>query len=461
MISICIPTYEQRGYGSRMLRELLNSIKSQTINYPYEIVISDNSKDHSIKNLCDRYKDLPIRYVHNPVIGASENINNAINEAKYDMIKIMCQDDRFNDTNAINLFVEQLKISGWVISNSVRIDDRNMRKGFATAKYIHGDFSSNKVGMPSVIGFNKCEVRFDTRLKTFCDLYFYYQLYELYGKPAHIEKHTVAQRYWRGSLSRNQPGSHNADRQFLIENRLIKMPEKKIVVAVCVHDRIYNVQRWIDSWRESNTVKAKLIIIHNTTDSDEIIFDDASVEYISRPNIGYDIGAFQDVVKERLPGFPNDWDYLLWCADDTVPMTKDFISPFINSFEDDKVAVTCMQVSKEVRTHIRTTGFCISKQFSKLLTFPADPITTKEQCYQFEHRDIKNSFLRQVARHKMRVVQVADYKDSPLYDLNYWKRNKQAMSQKSTLFREDLVFGYNNHEKYEPMKNELQEPSTM
>src|SRR5574339_104484 len=115
MISICIPTYEQYGHGVRMLTQLLNSIKKQTISYEYEIIISDNSEDDKVKDLISQYKSLPISYYKNPVKGASENINNAISLAKYDYIKIMCQDDVFMDYNAINKFVKALNANGWVI----------------------------------------------------------------------------------------------------------------------------------------------------------------------------------------------------------------------------------------------------------------------------------------------------------------------------------------------------------
>src|SRR4029079_4102656 len=105
----------------------------------------------------------------------------------------------------------------------------------------------------------------------------------------------------------------------------------------------------------------------------------------------------QDVCKERLNGFKNDWDFLLWCTDDCIPMNKDFITPFIEKHKPG-VGITCMQISKSTAAeiHVRTTGFCITKEISKRLTFPADPITTKQQCYLFEHRGAKKTLTNQI-----------------------------------------------------------------
>lgn len=199
----------------------------------------------------------------------------------------------------------------------------------------------------------------------------------------------------------------------------------KIKISVIIYNRFENLKRWLRCWGLCDQ-NAELIIIHN--DNGEIQkfkteCDKAGVKYIRRENIGMDIGAFQDVCKERLPEFPNDWDYLLWITDDTIPMRKDFVSPFIEPLKT--AGLSCMQISKSNPGgiwHVRTTGFCISKQTSLKLTFPADPIKTRQECYLFEHRGGKNTLCEQIRGMGLDCVQVAPNRMSPLFDTGYWKR---------------------------------------
>ena len=55
-------------------------------------------------------------------------------------------------------------------------------------------------------------------------------------------------------------------------------------------------------------------------------------------------------------------------------MSKDFVKPYLEHLNNGNIP--CYEISKEVKTHIRTTGFGINKEVSKKLTFPNDPITS-------------------------------------------------------------------------------------
>jgi hypothetical protein len=201
----------------------------------------------------------------------------------------------------------------------------------------------------------------------------------------------------------------------------------KIIVAVIVYNRLENLKRWLKCWEKCDQ-SAELIIIHNDDGQGEKfkeLCQDAGVKYIRRTNIGFDIGAYQDVCKERLKGFPNHWDYLLWVTDDTLPMQTDFVKPFIDKLQNPQTALSCMQISKSNPGniwHVRTTGFCISKETSLKLTFPADPVRTKHECYVFEHRGGKKTLCEQIRTMGLDVVQVAPNDTSPLWDTGYWKR---------------------------------------
>ena len=199
----------------------------------------------------------------------------------------------------------------------------------------------------------------------------------------------------------------------------------KIIVTIIVYNRFENLKHWLKCWKQCETNNAELIVIHTGDEVEKYKSICEGVTYINRKNIGFDIGSFQDVCKERLQGFPNDWDYLLWCTDDTFPMTKDFITPFMEVIQKPDVGLACMQISKSSPgnvVHVRTTGICISKEVSKRLTFHADPVKTKQECYHFEHRGGKQTLTEQVRAMGLSVVQVDTNDKSPLWDKGYWKR---------------------------------------
>ena len=174
-----------------------------------------------------------------------------------------------------------------------------------------------------------------------------------------------------------------------------------------------------------------MVIIH--TGPDALTIPDG-ITYIRRPNIGFDIGSLQDVCNERLDGFPNDWQKMLWCTDDTLPMQPDFLDVFFNKLTG-KVGCVAMEISPYVRKHIRTTGFAITKDVSKRLTFPVDPIVTKEQCYEFEHRS-QNIMYHQILLMKLEVLMAAPKEKSPLFDFGYHRRLKHREAEHYATFPE-------------------------
>lgn len=161
----------------------------------------------------------------------------------------------------------------------------------------------------------------------------------------------------------------------------------KTIVAIIVWNRYDNLRRWLYCWDRCDKSEAELIVVHNLERINkryESLCQKHGVKLVSRQNIGFDIGAFQDVCKERLKGFPNDWDNLIWVTDDCYPMRKDFVSVYLNKLRQG--TVPCLEVSDEIKRHVRTTGFMVTKEISRRLVFPADPITHRDHCYVFEHR---------------------------------------------------------------------------
>lgn len=203
----------------------------------------------------------------------------------------------------------------------------------------------------------------------------------------------------------------------------------RIIVAVIVYDRFDNIKEWVRCWSQCDIGKSSLVVIHNyeneqARESYMYFCGQAGVHYVPRKNVGYDIGAFQDVCRQRLEGFPKDYDYLIWCTDDTIPMRKDFIGAFVSGVKD-RNAVTCMELSREVKPHIRTTGFCLKKETALKIQFPADPVITKEDCWQFEHRS-ETAFLEQIKKMGLTASQVSQIvKEAPVWDSGQAKAKKQ------------------------------------
>lgn len=190
----------------------------------------------------------------------------------------------------------------------------------------------------------------------------------------------------------------------------------KTIIVIIVWNRFENLRLWINCWNQCNKNDSELIVIHNQeTDNDKYLklCKDNGITYVPRENKGFDLGAFQDVCKERLKGFPNNWDNLIWITDDCIPMAKDFVGQFTDRLPN---SLPCYEISSEVKTHIRTTGFLVTKDISKKLTFPADPIETREHCYEFEHKS-KTSFYEQVISMGKKPVMVNNnLLKSPLWD---------------------------------------------
>ena len=205
-----------------------------------------------------------------------------------------------------------------------------------------------------------------------------------------------------------------------------------IVVAVVVYDRTDNIKQWIECWNKCEQLGAQLRVIHNcdkeTPEDNEVkmFCETHEIVYIRRLNIGFDIGALQDVCKERLYGFYDDWDMMIWCVDDTLPMVKDFIYQYTKNILDKKVGLSCMVVTNHFGSplHVRTTGICLRKEVAKGLTFPADPILTKEHCYEFEHKG-EASLLNQIESMGLKVIMPAPIEQSHVCDFDFYPDRKK------------------------------------
>jgi hypothetical protein len=203
-VSVVIPAFEQYGHGTRTLKKLLETIKTQK--GQFEVVVSDNSLNSHIKDLCAEYG---VNYYHNPKRGISANTNYALDKASHEIVKIMYQDDMFMSDEAIETIAFAMKFNNWVACSGVRVDDFDRPGKPCNPKYTDSIMKGkNTLGMPSVIAHRKNELRFDENLRVMLDCEFYYLLNQKYGEPGYVKKPIISPRYWKGSTSVKQ-GNRN------------------------------------------------------------------------------------------------------------------------------------------------------------------------------------------------------------------------------------------------------------
>ena len=186
-ISICIPAYKRVQYLSR----LLDSILIQTFK-DFEIVLSDDSDDNSVQNLCDTYgAKLPIQYFRNkPSLGTPANWNFAISKAKGEWIKLIHDDDWFASPDSLELFAASARSGNkkFIFSaynNYFESEKRYKEEAFPWGwkqRIIKSPvilLAHNVVGPPSVTLIHQSmrEV-YDERMKWRVDMDFYMQLLE-------------------------------------------------------------------------------------------------------------------------------------------------------------------------------------------------------------------------------------------------------------------------------------------
>jgi glycosyltransferase involved in cell wall biosynthesis len=83
----------------------------------YEIIVSDDSKDDSVRDYCQTTPE--IKYFHNGSRGKSSiNMNNAFTRATGDIIKPMFNDDYFTDKNDLQEIVDALEGTTWAVCKS-------------------------------------------------------------------------------------------------------------------------------------------------------------------------------------------------------------------------------------------------------------------------------------------------------------------------------------------------------
>lgn len=208
--TIAIPTYEMDEVGVKFLAHSFNNIKKQTFT-DFEVVISDHSKNDDIKNLCEEYtKIFEINYFKNKnnMGSSSANLNNAILNAKGQVIKILFQDDFFFDefsleNTALNFDV---KVDKWLVSRCEHTFDGSTFIRDFTPMYNEMIYTGNNtISSPSVLSIlNNKPFLFDENLINLMDCEYYKRCYDKFGLPKILEKITVVNRMGKHQITNSR-----------------------------------------------------------------------------------------------------------------------------------------------------------------------------------------------------------------------------------------------------------------
>jgi glycosyltransferase involved in cell wall biosynthesis len=181
IISICIPAYKRIDY----LKRLLCSIEIQKFK-DYEVIISDDSNDHSVAALLKEFNGrFEIKYFKNEkALGTPANWNHAISKATGEWIKLMHDDDWFDNEHSLekfalarnnnNKFIFSAYTNKTELTNNIEKKFFNENLKTIILKNPLSLLAKNSIGPPSVTLFhNSIKDRYDEGLKWRVDIEYY------------------------------------------------------------------------------------------------------------------------------------------------------------------------------------------------------------------------------------------------------------------------------------------------
>ena len=168
------------------MQRLLQSIAMQTFK-DYEIIITDDSPDESVKQIVDSFSELPISYVKNDhSLGTPANWNRSVSMAKGEWIKLMHDDDWFANEQSLQKFADKAEQGkAFIFSGYETVFQSGERKTahfppFWRKRIIENPvtlLSTNVIGTPSVTLVSKrIHEAYDERMKWRVDIDYYIRM---------------------------------------------------------------------------------------------------------------------------------------------------------------------------------------------------------------------------------------------------------------------------------------------
>jgi glycosyltransferase involved in cell wall biosynthesis len=201
-ISICIPAYKK----AECLKRLLDSIADQTFK-DFEVVITDDSRGDAVQLLLNDYANLfSIAYKKNvPPLGSPENWNAAIRLARGEWIKMMHDDDWFENNFSVEEFASNAQANpdcSFLFSGFTEVDiSSKHRKSFVINDYYLQRlkrspltlFKQNFIGHPSTtLVKNDHALFYDRNVKWVVDIEYYIRFLNANNSLFAIKKTLIA-----------------------------------------------------------------------------------------------------------------------------------------------------------------------------------------------------------------------------------------------------------------------------
>lgn len=176
-ITIACPCYEMSN-GLDFLMASFKALREQTFQ-DFEVVVSDDSINDDIRNLCLTYDK--VRYIKNMNgRGMASNTNTAIQYSNGELIKILYQDDRLAHPDALKEIVENFT-GEWLVTGCAHEPGTHVHLPTWNDKIYTG---ANTIGSPSVLTIrNNKPLLFDTKLTWILDCELYMRYKAKFGLP--------------------------------------------------------------------------------------------------------------------------------------------------------------------------------------------------------------------------------------------------------------------------------------
>lgn len=205
-ISICIPAYGMGGKGAEYLAQSLEILTGQSFR-DFEVVVSDQSDDTAVADVCAAFSDrLTIHHIwnHDAPRQASANVNNALDHASGDIVKVLFQDDFLNGSGALGGIVEAMDGGGdWLLCGSgISRNSGSVERPMVPRLTEKLQFGKNTVSSPSVLAMRRSRMqRFDENLIWLMDVDLYKRLWDALGDPVILPQTLVVNRIHEGQVS--------------------------------------------------------------------------------------------------------------------------------------------------------------------------------------------------------------------------------------------------------------------
>jgi glycosyltransferase involved in cell wall biosynthesis len=201
-ISVCIPTWEVRGKGADYLEHTFNILANQTF-INFNIIISDNSQDNSIKNVSEKWSSiLDINYFRNEKGRGkiAPNLNYGLSKCDGQYIKILFQDDFLYDDNSLQIIYDYIQSNPntkWLLTGCCHTEDAiTLEKIMYPVYHDKIYLGYNTISCPSVMTVKNDEemLLFDENLIWLVDVDYYKKCFDKFGLPDIINDIVVVNR---------------------------------------------------------------------------------------------------------------------------------------------------------------------------------------------------------------------------------------------------------------------------